>query len=117
MFRPIERMLPTTFPNVLLKVNLAFYQRKIGWLHREKFRRKEALSADRMLFMNSHLSLEVQLKHKMSLMPSRNYNKKPFRSVFTKRGQEMSCVLYIFSFVKNAAFRVNTTLKFNMLSK
>jgi hypothetical protein len=29
----IERMYPATFPNVFLKVNLTFYQRKVRWLH------------------------------------------------------------------------------------
>ena len=94
----IERMYPATFYNVLLKVNLAFNWRKEGWLHREKYWRKVAThqSSNRCLLIecplvNSHPSGEVQLKHKISLMPSRNYNKKHFRSGFTKRSEIIFC--------------------------
>jgi hypothetical protein len=38
------------------------------------------------LFVNSHLSGEEQLRHKISPMPSRNYNKH-YRSLFTERSK------------------------------
>jgi hypothetical protein len=89
MFRPIiEKVLPPTISNVLLKGNHAFY--RINRMATEKLQRKVATHQSERclliecLFVNSHRSLEVQLKHKISLMPSRNYNKKHFGSAFTK---------------------------------